>query len=165
MLDYINPETLGKPLSRYSHVVAAPENCRWIHVSGQVGVSRDGDIPDDFEGQARLAWANVLHAVRAAGMGLDDIVKINGFITRQEDIATYRKVRDEAMQGRAPASTMVVVAGLVDPALLVEIEVIAAQPVAGTRTAAKARSKAKAKTRSRPKAAKARTRSTARRRR
>lgn len=164
MLNYLNPTSLGKPLSRYSHAVLAPEGCRWVHVSGQVGMSRDGDIPEDFEAQARLTWANLLHALRAAGMGLDDIVKVQGYITRREDLATYRSVRDEALQGRAPASTMVIVSSLVDPALLIEVDVIAAQPARQTRAAAPAtRAKAKARPKAQPKTrAKARPKATAR---
>ncbi|GIK98321.1 MAG: hypothetical protein BroJett029_25300 [Alphaproteobacteria bacterium] len=166
MLNYLNPTSLGKPLSRYSHAVLAPEGCRWVHVSGQVGMSRDGDIPEDFEAQARLTWANLLHALRAAGMGLDDIVKVQGYITRREDLATYRSVRDEALQGRAPASTMVIVSSLVDPALLIEVDVIAAQPARQTRAAAPkvaTRAKAKARPKAQPKTrAKARPKATAR---
>src|SRR5690606_9640226 len=61
MLEFTNPGTIGKPFSRYTHVVSAPENCRWVHISGQVGVTRDGSILDGFEAQARQTWANVLH--------------------------------------------------------------------------------------------------------
>ena len=168
MLTYIDPETINKPFSRYSHVVAAPETCRWVHISGQVGVNRDGDILDGFEAQARQTWANVLHALRAAGMGLDDIVKTTTYLTRREDIPASRAVRDEALQGRAPAATLVIVSGLADPALLLEIEVIAAQPAAAGRAAApKARGKAKAKTKTKTKAkakAKARPKAKAKRR-
>ena len=163
MLKFVNPESIAKPFSRYSQVVSAPENCRWAHISGQVGVARDGTMPEGFEAQARLAWANVLHGVRAAGMGLDDIVKVTIYITRRDDIAAYRAVRDEALQGRAPAATMVIVSGLAHPALLIEVEAIAARPMAPAkaarrRAAPKAKAKAKAKTKARGKAkAKAKT--------
>ena len=182
MLKYANPESIGKPFSRYSHVVTAPESCRWVHIAGQVGAARDGSIPEGFEAQARLAWANALHAIRAAGMGLDDIVKTNVFLTRREDIPTSRAIREEALQGRAPAATLLIVAGLAFPSLVLEIEVIAAQAVAPARTAApragtkakakgrvkakvKAKSKAKAKVKSKTKAkpkSKARARTKAR---
>jgi enamine deaminase RidA (YjgF/YER057c/UK114 family) len=169
MLKYANPESIGKPFSRYSHVVTAPENSRWVHIAGQVGAARDGSIPEGFEAQARLAWANALHAIRAAGMGLDDIVKTNVFLTRREDIATSRAIREEALQGRAPAATLLIVSGLAIPSLLLEVEVIAAQAVAPARAAAprakaKARPKAKAKSKAKAKAkskAKAKTKSKA----
>lgn len=151
MLKLINPNSIAKPFSRYSHTVVAPENCRWVHISGQVGVSPDGRVLDGFEAQCRQSWANVLHALRAGGMGLDDIVKVNIFLTRRADIGTSRTVRDEALQGRAPASTLLIVSGLATPDLLLEIEVIAAQPMAPAKARPAARAKAKSKAKARPK--------------
>ncbi len=152
MLELFNPNSIAKPFSRYSQAVAAPENCRWVHVSGQVGVAPDGRILEGFEAQCRQTWANLLHALRAGGMGLDDVVKVNTFLTRREDIVPSRAVRDEALQGRAPANTLVLVSGLAHADLLVEIEIIAARPmpVAQPRPAGRAKTKSKAK--ARPKA-------------
>jgi len=157
MLELINPASIAKPFSRYSHTAVAPENSRWVHISGQVGVAPDGRILEGFEAQCRQTWANVLHALRAGGMGLDDIVKVNSYLTRREDIVPSRTVRDEALQGRAPANTLVLVSGLAHADLLVEIEIIAARqmPAAPARTArpkAKAKGKAKSKARSKAKA-------------
>lgn len=151
MLELINPNSIAKPFSRYSHTVVAPENCRWVHISGQVGAAPDGRVLNGFEAQCRQSWANVLHALRAGGMGLDDIVKVNVFLTRREDIGISRTVRDEALQGRAPASTLLIVSGLATPELLLEIEVIAAQRMAPAKARSAARAKAKSKAKSRPK--------------
>jgi 2-iminobutanoate/2-iminopropanoate deaminase len=63
-------------------------------------------------------------------MGLDDVVKVNVFLTRPEDVPLYRTVRDEALEGRRPASTLLVVAALASPRLRVEIELIAASAAA-----------------------------------
>jgi enamine deaminase RidA (YjgF/YER057c/UK114 family) len=155
MLELINPASIAKPFSRYSHTAVAPENCRWVHISGQVGVAPDGRILEGFEAQCRQTWANVLHALRAGGMGLDDVVKVTTYLTRREDIVPSRAVRDEALQGRAPANTLVLVSGLAHADLLVEIEIIAARPMPAA-PARSVRPKAKAKSKARPKA-KART--------
>jgi enamine deaminase RidA (YjgF/YER057c/UK114 family) len=128
MLKFTNPATLSKPFSRYTHVVTAPEGCRWVHISGQVGATVEGTVPDGFEAQARQTWANVLAAIRAGGMDIKDIVKANIFLTRREDIQASRSIRDEVLQGHAPASTMLLVSGLALPSLLLEIEVVAARP-------------------------------------
>jgi len=130
MLKFHNPDTLSKPFSRYTHVVTAPEGCRWVHISGQVGATVEGAIPEGFEAQARQTWKNVLAAVRAGGMDIKDIVKANIFLTRREDIQSSRMIRDEVLEGHAPASTMLLVTGLALPSLLLEIEVIAARPIA-----------------------------------
>lgn len=157
MLKFTNPDTLSKPFSRYTHVVTAPEGCRWVHISGQVGARVDGTVPEGFEAQARQTWANVLAAVRAGGMDIKDIVKANLFLTRREDIQASRSIRDEVLQGHAPASTMLLVSGLALPALLLEIEVVAARPIAAkgqtgakrTKPARKPARKAKARSKSR----------------
>lgn len=159
MLEFANPETIGTPFSRYSHVVTAPESCRWVHVSGQVGMARDGSILHGFEAQARQSWANVLHALRAAGMGLDDIVKTSVFLTRREDIQASRDIREEALQGRAPAATLLIVSGLAHPSLLLEVEVIAARPSAVARRSAARKAAARPQTKGKLKTG-ARTRST-----
>lgn len=152
MLKFTNPATLSKPFSRYTHVVAAPENCRWVHISGQVGAAADGTIPDGFEPQARQVWANVIAAIRAGGLDIKDIVKANIFLTRREDIQASRTIRDDLLGGHAPASTLLIVSGLAHPSLLVEIEAIAARPM-GAAKAAKAQT-AKKRTKPARKAAK-----------
>ena len=47
--------------------------CR-VLVSGQIPVTADGSVPESFEDQARLCWANVIAQMRAAGMTLDNLV-------------------------------------------------------------------------------------------
>jgi enamine deaminase RidA (YjgF/YER057c/UK114 family) len=74
------------------------------------------------------AWRNVLAVVSAAGMTPDNLVKVTAYLTRPEDTALSREVRDTLLDGAQPASTLVIVAGLAHPDWLVEIEAVAAQP-------------------------------------
>ena len=61
-------------------------------------------------------------------MGVADIVKLNAYITRADLIPVYRAARDRALGTVAPpASTLVVVAALANPAWVVEIECVAAK--------------------------------------
>ena len=61
-------------------------------------------------------------------MGYSDIVKITTFLTDSRFIVPYRAVRDQFFPTPPyPASTLLIVAGLADPAMLVEIEVVAAK--------------------------------------
>ncbi len=120
-------ETSDAPpaFSRYAQATEAPAGARWLHVSGQVGLDRDGNLPSDFEGQARWAFRNLVAVVRAAGMSPEDIVKVTVFMTRQQDVPAYRTVRDEEL-GVVTASTLLVIAGLASPDWLIEIEAVAA---------------------------------------
>jgi 2-iminobutanoate/2-iminopropanoate deaminase len=111
----------------YAHGVEVPPAARTLFVSGQVGVDhRDGRLAEGgFEGQCRQAIANVEAVLASAGMSLTDIIKVNIYLTRREDIPRLRDVRAERL-AVAPAVTMVLVAGLHDPEWLVEIEAVAA---------------------------------------
>ncbi len=59
-------------------------------------------------------------------MGPENLVKVNTYLTRQEDIALAREIRETLLDGAEPASTLVIVAGLAHPGWLVEIEAVAA---------------------------------------
>ena len=109
----------------YAHGVEAPAGARTLFVSGQVGVPPGGEPAPDFESQCRQALTNLQSVLRAADMGLIDIVRMSFFLTRREDMATLLKVRKDLLDGVRPAITTVFVAGLVSPDWLVEVEATA----------------------------------------
>jgi 2-iminobutanoate/2-iminopropanoate deaminase len=126
MLKRHNPKAVAPPFSRYSHGLEVPGDARWLHISGQVGVAPEGKVADGAEAQIEQAWRNVLSVLEAAGMGPRDLVKVTTFLINRADLPTARAVRDRMLQGAAPASTLLFVAGLASPDWLVEIEAIAA---------------------------------------
>jgi len=109
----------------YAHGVAAPAGLRTLYVSGQVGISPSGELPESFEGQCRQAIANVKAVLEDAGMTLADIVKMSFLLVRREDMADLVAVRKDLLDGVRPAITTVIVAGLVSPQWLVEVEAVA----------------------------------------
>jgi 2-iminobutanoate/2-iminopropanoate deaminase len=125
MLKHHNPKTVAPPFSRYSHGIEAPDKVRWLHVSGQVGVTPDGKIVEGAEAQIEQAWRNVLSVLAAAGMGAHNLVKVTTFLIDRADLAPARAIRERMLQGAEPASTLIFVAGLASPDWLVEIEAIA----------------------------------------
>jgi enamine deaminase RidA (YjgF/YER057c/UK114 family) len=131
MTKFLNPSGVVKPFSKYSQVAMTPGNYRWVHISGQVGATPEGKLVEGFEEQARQTWHNIIGCLDAADMDVGDIVKVTHYVTRPSDIAASREIRDEMLDGQTPTSTLVVVAALAHPALLVEIEVIAAKPDGG----------------------------------
>ena len=123
-----NPATVHPPAGKYSHGVELPAGARFLYVSGQVGVKPDGAAARDDAGQCEQAWANVKSVLAAGDMGVADIVKLNAYITRADLIPVYRAARDRAVGAAPPpASTLVVVAALANPAWVVEIECVAAK--------------------------------------
>ena len=121
-----NPGTIAAPFSRYSHGVEASATARWLHISGQVGVGPDGRLAEGAEAQTEQAWRNLMAVLEAAGMNQTHLIKVTAFLTRSDDVAVYREVRDAVLTGARPASTMLIVAGLAHPEWLVEIEAVAA---------------------------------------
>jgi reactive intermediate/imine deaminase len=114
------------PTNGYSHVVTFNG---LVVVSGQVPLDADGNLvgTDDAEVQVRQVFDNLRTALAAADAGLDDVVKLTIFLTDLDDLEVVRRVRDEYFDTESPpASSLVRVAGLVNPAFRVEIEALAA---------------------------------------
>lgn len=127
MLKTHNPDTMPKPASLYSQAVEVPPNARWLYLAGQVGMDLQGNTPDGFQAQHRQLWKNTIAALEAAGMGVDDIVRINVYATNADDIQYLRDGRAEFLSDHIPSSTFVVVKSLARPEWVVEQEVIAAK--------------------------------------
>jgi enamine deaminase RidA (YjgF/YER057c/UK114 family) len=121
-LRFSNPENVCAPASRYSHACLIDGPGRRLVLSGQVGLAPDGTLPQTAEGQIHQALLNMKRAVSANGMGPHDIVKVTVFLTDPALIGAWRRLRDEALEGHAPTSTLLIVAGLADPRFVVEVE-------------------------------------------
>lgn len=127
-ISHFNPPQLPAP-SGFSH--ASSGSGEVVFVGGQVGCDVSGRIqhPGDIAAQFGLAIGNLGIALAAAGCGTDDVVKLTYLVT---DVAAYRAALKpigehyRAVFGRSfPASTLLEVKGLFDPAALVEIEAVA----------------------------------------
>jgi 2-iminobutanoate/2-iminopropanoate deaminase len=102
-----------------------------VWISGQVSQDKNGKMvhKGDFAGQARQALSNLKAMVEAAGGTINDIIKVNTYLTDLRYREELARVRAEFFpEGRLPASTLIGVAGLADPDMLVEIEAIAVLP-------------------------------------
>jgi 2-iminobutanoate/2-iminopropanoate deaminase len=122
-----NPSTMAAPLGAYSHGIEVAKDCRWVFVSGQLGIAEDGALAEGAERQADLAWSNVVRVLAAAGMTVADLVKVTTFVVDRSLIPAVRAARQRYMPGPDfPSTTFLVVAGLARPEFLIEIEAIAA---------------------------------------
>jgi enamine deaminase RidA (YjgF/YER057c/UK114 family) len=127
--EFLSPTDLGTPPG-YSHVVGIPSG-RLVWTSGQVALDADGSLPADagWEGQTRLAFENAGRALAAAGARWPDVVKLTIYVTDVGELQTIRAVRDAFVDtARPPTSSLVQVAGLVRPDLLIEVEAVAWTP-------------------------------------
>jgi enamine deaminase RidA (YjgF/YER057c/UK114 family) len=116
-----NPPAVKAPTG-YTHAIQVTGDYRRLIISGQVGMAQDGTVPASGEGQIAQALANLRAILTAHGMGIQNIVKTTVFLTDRGLLQTFRQARGAAFGDHAPASTLLFVAGLADPAFVVEIE-------------------------------------------
>lgn len=126
MIRTLETDNAPKPLSAYAQGMEVPPGHRVVHVSGQVGVTLDGQIPSDPARQHELAWENALAILAAAGMDHRHIVDAHVYITERSHLGLYRATRDRFLKGHRPAATLLIVAGLADERLVVEVDLVAA---------------------------------------
>jgi enamine deaminase RidA (YjgF/YER057c/UK114 family) len=128
---FLNPETISKPPG-YTHVVEITGPARIVYIAGQLGLDRDNKLvgaPGDFRAQATQAFENLKAALAAVSAQMDQIVKINNYLTDMSHIPIFREVRDKYLNTAAPpASTTVQISRLAREGALFEIEAIVAIP-------------------------------------
>ena len=105
----------------YSRAVVAGDAC---HVSGTTDAGPDGRSrhPGDAAAQARAALEIIDRALADAGFSREDVVRTRMYLTDPADAAAVGEVHGEWFRDIRPAATLVIVAALIEPTLLVEIE-------------------------------------------
>ena len=129
-INIFNPPQLGKPLGQYSQITRVKAT-ELIFIAGQVGGRTDGSIPDTFEAQCELAFANTLTALQACGAGWGNVVQFTTYLVNSRDIPKLRKFRAVHFpkffpDGQYPPNTLLVVNRLAGEDMLIEIAAIAA---------------------------------------
>ena len=102
---------------------------RTVFLSGQIATNAAGEVVgvSDISEQTRQVFRNIGTALSAVGLSYADLIKLTIFLTDINDVSAFRSVRDEFVNVQnPPASSLVQVAGLVRPELLIEIAAIAA---------------------------------------
>src|SRR5215471_17530811 len=97
-----NPAEIAPPIGAYSHGIEVPAGARTLHISGQVGIMPDGRVAPGIEGQTEAALNNIIGILKAAGMGVADIVKMTTFLIDANDIAKVRAVRVRVFGDQRP---------------------------------------------------------------
>ena len=122
---YVRPDGLP-PVNGYSHAVAF--SGQLVALSGQVPLDGQGRLAgQDARAQVRQVFDNLTAALAAAGASMEHVVKLTVYLTDLADLDAFREVRDAYISlDKPPASTLVQVSGLVNPAFRVEIDALAA---------------------------------------
>lgn len=98
-----------------------------MHVAGQVGTTKDGKAPADYESQIHLALLNLKQIIFTAGASISDIAKLTVYVVNYDPV-TRKHVRhvQKFLGGHRPAITLVPVQQLAQPAWLFEVDAVVA---------------------------------------
>jgi 2-iminobutanoate/2-iminopropanoate deaminase len=110
----------------YAHAVEVRAPSRLLFVAGTMGLDADGTPPATLAEQLDVIWRNLLTILAAAGMTVDNVVRVTSYLRDAAYADSNGAARLAALGGRAVPTTAVVVETL-SPEWLVEIELIAAE--------------------------------------
>ena len=134
-LTAIHPRDVAGEMGAWSHAISIDLRAatRLVFVSGQTAYDEQGRLvgKDDFGAQFAQVYRNLQRVVTAAGGTMRSIVSYRSFLTRAEDAAVFRAMRDRLHEGvypdgRYPTNTLAVVDRLAEPELRLEIEAVLA---------------------------------------
>jgi len=116
----VTAEKAPKPAGPYSHAVVADG---FVFISGQGPVDPEtGTMPDAFADQVRQTLRNARTILEASGSDLDDVVKVNAYVTDLTRFQEFNEVYEEFFSHDPPARTTVGASLL---GILVEVDCIA----------------------------------------
>ena len=113
--------TPWEPKMGYARAVLVGET---IHVSGTTGTDPSGKVlaPGDAYAQTVQAIRNIENALKRLGMGLEHVVRTRVYVTQIDRWEEVAKAHCEFFGEIHPATSLIGVARLIDPEMLVEIE-------------------------------------------
>ncbi len=99
-----------------------------VFIAGQVGMRPDGSVPDSAEAQIELAFQRLGAILQHRGLGFEDLVELVSYHVRiDEQLTAFRAIKERYITRDFPAWTILGVASLARPNLLVEIKAVAAE--------------------------------------
>jgi 2-iminobutanoate/2-iminopropanoate deaminase len=122
---FINPPALTTPTG-YTHVVVSADR-RTAYIAGQVAFDSTGKVVGvgDFQAQAEQVFANLRRALESVGASFQDVMKTTTLITDLKNLPALRETRARYFATASPpANTLIPVAALARPELLLEIEAV-----------------------------------------
>jgi 2-iminobutanoate/2-iminopropanoate deaminase len=108
-----------------AHAFEVQGASRLLWIGGQSPEAHDGSVPGDFGGQARRVWQRIEEQLTAAGLGLNNLVKLTTFLSDRRYLVDNTCIRHEMLGAHRPALS-VLIAEPTDPRWLIEIEAVAA---------------------------------------
>lgn len=124
----INPSNFTKTVGAYSQGIKVDIGTKsMIFVSGQLAMDADGlaIAPNDIAEQTRYIFENIKKILKEANATLEDVVKVQIFLTDISKFSQVSAVRNEYLENIKPVSTLVEISRTVREGCEIEIEVTA----------------------------------------
>jgi reactive intermediate/imine deaminase len=120
-------DKLAEPNGHFAQATIAEASGRLLFISGMTARNVEGGITGvgDISAQTHQVCQNVQAAVEAAGGTMDDIIRVDVYVTDIRHFDAIHEVRRQYFTTVAPASTMVEVSKFVKPEYLIEMNAIA----------------------------------------
>ena len=127
VVEHIGTPTINEQRLPFSEAVRVGD---MLYLSGQIGNTPDGKLPDGIEAQARQAMDNIGRVLQGQGLGFGDVVKCTVMLDDMKDWPAFNKVYVTYFpDGKYPARSAFGADGLALGALL-EVEFLAYAPAA-----------------------------------
>ncbi|MGN6678395.1 MAG: RidA family protein, partial [Streptosporangiaceae bacterium] len=113
--------TIWEPVVGYSRAVAAGD---FVFISGCTSVAGAEFVhPGDAYAQTRQAIGNAAEALTGLGASLADVVQTRMYVTDISRWQEFGRAHGDVFGDVRPAATMIEVAALIEPGMLIEVEV------------------------------------------
>jgi enamine deaminase RidA (YjgF/YER057c/UK114 family) len=110
----------------YSAAVRAGD---FVYVAGQIGLNPDGSMPEDDDTQIVNAFERLKLVLEAAGCSLGDVVELVSYhVGLQKHLARFVEIKSRFVPAPFPTWTILEIAGLARPGLVIEIKAVAYSP-------------------------------------
>jgi len=128
MLRKFDPPALYAAHGRYHNAVEVPAGQRLVFSSGLIGATPDGVVVQGADAQIHQCWQNVAAFLDGIGGTADALVKLAVHLTDRAHVDTSKAARIAALGPHFNCAVTGLITGLLDPDLVIEIDVVAALP-------------------------------------
>lgn len=122
-----NPSSMPAPVGNYTHMTKIPRNTELYVTSGQVGVDRNGQFPQNMNEQVSNTFTNIKLVLESEGLSAENIIKVNIWATEKIDWEFLDSEWEQIFSKNYPAMTIGYIAELGLPEIKIEIEIWAAK--------------------------------------
>jgi enamine deaminase RidA (YjgF/YER057c/UK114 family) len=122
-----NPVGIPEPVGKYTHITKIPRNAELYVTSGQIGIDKNGLIPDDMNEQIGNTFENIQKVLQSDNLSPDNIIKVNIWATENIDWQYFDSKWEKLFGPNYPAMTIGYIVKLGLPEIKIEIEIWAAK--------------------------------------